>query len=79
MVGMVSELTPVPSEVIQWLMEVAKTWEDYIAFKQGQHHMQMNAAAVASWWFVVLFSEHYSQTVAPVQVHDHKQKHPKLI
>ncbi|KAI9573822.1 hypothetical protein HD554DRAFT_2166606 [Boletus coccyginus] len=79
MVGMVSEPAPVPSKVIQWLMEVAKTWEGYTAFKQGQHHMQTNAAIVASWWFAVLFSEHYSQTVAPVQVHDHKRKRSKLI
>ena len=70
-----SKSAPV-SPVVQWLMEAAEMLEGYTAFKQGWHHMQMNADIVAFWWFAVLFSEHYSQTEAPVQVSDggHKQR-----
>ena len=75
----VSELVPVPP-VIRCLMEVAEMWDGYTAFKQGQHHVQTSVDVVASWWFAILFSEQYSQTVSPVQVYDgHHQKRPKLI
>lgn len=63
---MVSGSMPVPP-VIQWLREVIETQEGYAAFKQGQHHVQMDASVVVSWWFTVSFSEHYSQMVSPVQ------------
>ena len=44
--------------------------------------MQTNANVVVLWQFAVLFSEHHSWTVSPVQVplrHSHRQKHKKLI
>ena len=62
---MASGSTPVPP-VVQWLREVIETQEGYTAFKQGQHHVQMNASVVVSWWFAISFSECYSQTVSPV-------------
>ena len=70
----VSESAQAVPPVIQWLMEAAKMWEGHTTFKQGQHHMQTNADIVTSWWFAVLFSECYSQTVSPLvsQVHGHK-------
>ena len=75
----VSESVPVPP-VIRWLMEAAKMRDGYTAFKQGQHHVQTNVDVIASWWFAILFSEWYSQTVSPVQVYDgHHRKRPKLI
>ena len=77
--AVVSESAPVPV-VIRWLMEAAEMRDGYMAFKQGQHHVQTNADVVTSWWFAVLFSERYSRTVSPVQVHDgHQRKRPKLI
>ena len=56
----------VPS-VVQWLAE-PQSWKGYTAFKQGQHHVQTNAAVMALWWFAVEFSEHYSHMLSPVQV-----------
>lgn len=69
----VSESAPI-SLAIEWLTDAAKMQEGYTAFKQGQHHVQMNADVMASWWFAVLFSEHYSRMVSPVQVMAHGHK-----
>ncbi|KAF8129502.1 hypothetical protein EV363DRAFT_1584558 [Boletus edulis] len=74
-----NELAPV-SPVVQWLVGAAEMREGYIAFKQGQHHVQTNANIVASWWFAVLFSECYSQAESPVLLAGgSKRKGPRLI
>lgn len=68
-----SESAPI-SPAIEWLTDAAKMQEGYTAFKRGQHHVQMNADVMASWWFAVLFSEHYSWMASPVQVMAHGHK-----
>ena len=37
------------SPTVQWLVEAAQSQDGYTAFKQGQHHVQMNADIMASW------------------------------
>ncbi|KAG2147538.1 hypothetical protein DEU56DRAFT_784484, partial [Suillus clintonianus] len=57
-----------------WLADRVQEEPGYAAFKSGQHHVQSNAAVVASWQFAVRFCERYSQKPCPGEPSDRRSQ-----